>query len=59
VESIEQLKAVIDAKGQQIKPQLFEHQLASLIQWQKVPTRLLLVRSVKKEPSSKVTNTIS
>jgi len=35
VESIEQLEAVIDAKGQQIKPQLFEHQLASLIQPQK------------------------
>ena len=35
VESIEQLEAVIDAKGQQIKPQLFEHQLAFLIQRQK------------------------
>ena len=35
VESIEQLEAVIDAKGQQIKQQLFEHQLASLIQQQK------------------------
>ena len=35
VESMEQLEAVIDAKGQQIKPQLFEHQLASLIQRQK------------------------
>ena len=35
VESIEQLEAVIDAKGQQIKPQLFEPQLASLIQPQK------------------------
>ena len=35
VESIEQLEAVIDTKGQQIKPQLFEHQLASLIQRQK------------------------
>ena len=34
VESIEQLEAVIDAKGQQIKQQLFEHQLASLIQRQ-------------------------
>ena len=32
VESIEQLEAVIDAKGQQIKQQLFEQQLASLIQ---------------------------
>jgi len=32
VGSIEQLEAVIDAKGQQ---QLFEHQLASLIQRQK------------------------
>ena len=35
VESMEQLEAVIDAKEQQIKPQLFEHQLASLIQRQK------------------------
>ena len=35
VESMEQLEAVIDAKGQQIKQQLFEHQLASLIQQQK------------------------
>ena len=35
VGSIEQLEAVIDAKGQQIKQQLFEHQLASLIQRQK------------------------
>jgi len=35
VESIEQLEAVIDAKEQQIKPQFFEHQLASLIQRQK------------------------
>ena len=35
VESKEQLEALIDAKGQQIKPQLFEHQLASLIQRQK------------------------
>ena len=32
VESMEQLEAVIDAKGQQVKPPLFEHQLASLIQ---------------------------
>ena len=35
VGSMEQLEALIDAKGQQIKPQLFEHQLASLIQRQK------------------------
>jgi len=38
VESMEQLEAVIDAKGQQIKQQLFEHQLASLIQRQKPAT---------------------
>ena len=38
VESMEQLEAVIDAKGQQIKQQLFEHQLASLIQRQKAAT---------------------
>ena len=38
VGSIEQLEAVIDAKGQQIKQQLFEHQLASLIQRQKAAT---------------------
>ena len=35
VESMEQLEALIDAKEQQIKPQPFEHQLASLIQRQK------------------------
>ena len=41
VESIEQLETVIDAKGQQIKQQLFEHQLASLIQRPKVPAEAI------------------
>jgi|TARA_B100000749_G_C18190621_1_gene367755 hypothetical protein len=60
VESIEQLEAVIDAKGQQIKQQLFEHQLASLIQRQKVPAEAIACPECKKkEPSSKVTNTVS
>ena len=38
VESMEQLEAVIDAKGQQIKQQLFEHQLPSLIHREKAAT---------------------
>ena len=48
VESIEQLEAVIDAKGQQIKQQLFEHQLASLIQRQKVPAEAIACPECKK-----------
>ena len=63
VESMEQLEAVIDAKGQQIKQQLFEHQLASLIQQQKAAEssrkqqpRISHVQNAKKEPSSKVIN---
>jgi len=49
VESIEQLEAVIDAKGQQIKQQLFEHQLASLIQRQKVPAEAIACPECKKK----------
>ena len=57
VGSIEQLEAVIDAKGQQIKQQLFEHQLASLIQRQKPATEAVACPGCqKKEPSSKVIN---
>jgi len=57
VESMEQLEALIDAKGQQIKPQLFEHQLASLIQRQKpVVEDIACPECKKKEPSSKVIN---
>ena len=57
VESMEQLEAVIDAKGQQIKQQLFEHQLASLIQRQKPATEAVACpRCQKKEPSLKVIN---
>ena len=48
VESIEQLEAVIDAKGQQIKQQLFEHQLASLIQRPKVPAEAIACPECKK-----------
>ena len=53
VGSIEQLEAVIDAKGQQ---QLFEHQLASLIQRQKPVAEDIACPECKKEPSSKVIN---
>ena len=57
VESMEQLEAVIDAKGQQIKQQFFEHQLASLIQRQKPATEAVACpRCQKKEPSLKVIN---
>ena len=49
VESMEQLEAVIDAKGQQIKPQLFEHQLASLIQRQKGETEDVACPECKKK----------
>ena len=57
VGSIEQLEVLIDAKGQQIKPQLFEHQLASLIQRQKpVAEDIACPECKKKEPSSKVIN---
>ena len=57
VESMEQLEAGIDAKGQQIKQQLFEHQLASLIQRQKPATEAVACpRCQKKEPSLKVIN---
>ena len=57
VESMEQLEAVIDAKGQQIKQQLFEHQLASLIQRQKAAAEdIVCPECKKKEPSSKVIN---
>ena len=48
VESMEQLEAVIDAKGQQIKQQLFEHQLASLIQQQKAATEDIACPECKK-----------
>ncbi|MDP6598491.1 MAG: hypothetical protein QGI86_21840 [Candidatus Poribacteria bacterium] len=57
VESMEQLGAVIDAKGQQVKPQLFEYQLASLIQRQKAATEVVAGPECKKESSSKVINT--
>ena len=59
VGSIEQLEAVIDAKGQQIKQQLFEHQLASLIQQQKAATEDIVCPECKKEPSSKVINSVN
>ena len=59
VGSIEQLEAVIAAKGQQIKHQLFEHQLASLIQREKVLSEAIACPECKKERSSKVTNTVS
>jgi len=49
VESMEQLEAVIDAKGQQIKQQLFEHQLASLIQRQKAATEDMAGPECKKK----------
>ena len=49
VESIEQLEAVIDAKGQQIKQQLFEHQLASLIQRPKVLAEAIACPECKKK----------
>ena len=49
VESIEQLEAVIAAKGQQIKQQLFEHQLASLIQRQKVLAEAIACPECKKK----------
>ena len=48
VESIEQLEAVIDAKGQQVKQQLFEHQLASMIQRQKPATEAVACPECKK-----------
>ena len=48
VESIEQLEAVIDAKGQQIKQQLFEHQLASLVQRQKPAPEVIACPECKK-----------
>ena len=54
---MEQLEALIDAKGQQIKPQPFEHQLASLIQRQKPATEAVACPECKKEPFSKVINT--
>ena len=56
VGSIEQLEAVIDAKGQQIKQQLFEHQLASLIQQQNPVAGDVTCPECKKEPSSTVIN---
>ena len=60
VESIEQLEAVIDAKGQQIKPKLFEHQLASLIQRQKAAAEdVACPECKKKESSSKVISTVN
>ena len=49
VESMEQLEAVIDVKGQQIKPQLFEPQLASLIQRQKGETEDVACPECKKK----------
>ncbi len=49
VESIEQLEAVIDAKGQQIKPQLFEHQLASLMKRQKAAVEDVACPEFKKK----------
>ena len=60
VESMEQLEAVIDAKGQQIKPRLFEHQLASLIQRQKASAEdVACPECKKKESSSKVISTVN
>ena len=49
VGSIEPLEAVIDAKGQQIKQQLLEHQLASLIQRPKVPAEAIACPECKKK----------
>jgi hypothetical protein len=59
VESIEQLEAVIDAKEQQIKPQLFEHQLASLIQPQKSVAEAVAGPKCKKKQFAKVINTVN
>ena len=49
VESMELLGAVIDAKGQEIKQQLFEHQLASRIQRQKVLAEAIACPECKKK----------
>ena len=57
VDSLNQLEAIIDAKGQRIKQQLFEHELTHLIQQQKQGLGSVACPSCKKKvPSQKAIN---
>ncbi len=56
-ESLDQLEAIIDAKGQRIKQQLFEHELAQLIEQEKHTSDSVACPSCKKKvPSQKGIN---
>ncbi len=56
-DSLDQLEAIIDAKGQRIKQQLFEHELAYLIEQEKQTSDSVACPSCKKKvPSQKAIN---
>ena len=56
-DSIDQLEAIIDAKGQNIKQQLFEHELTDLIHQEQQGSDSVACPSCKKKvPSQKATN---
>ena len=52
VDSLDQLEAIIDAKGQHIKRQLFEHELARLIQQEQQSSDSVACPSCEKKISS-------
>ena len=51
VDSLGQLEAIIDAKGQRIKQQLFEHELAHLIDQERQSSDSVTCPSCKKKVS--------
>ena len=50
--SLDQLEAIVDAKGQRIKQQLFEHELAHLIDQEQQNSDSVTCPSCKKKVSS-------
>ena len=57
VNSLDQLEAIIEAKGQRIKQQLFEHEIEHLINHEKQNSDSITCPSCqKKVPSSRATN---
>ena len=57
IESLDQLEGIIDAKGQRIKQQLFEHEIEHLVNHEKQNSDSIECPSCqKKVPSSRATN---
>jgi len=60
VDSLDQLEGIIEAKGQLIKQQLFEHEVEHLINQEKQDSDSIACPSCqKKMPSSKATSRVN